>query len=219
MPTPSDAIKVATLIKKWADAGNSDKLDAVFTSILQNKGIVNKLKGMLGKQPIANPQANWEKLLYTPSKFGKNSENLTDEQKKKKLWNSIQAKNVWGDVLSGAGATGGAAFGALASMAKGAANTSATQAQKNLYGATPEDRFAASAIPMYSGLAALLPVLSGIAANRLYQNANEQRADYLRALMGAQYNNMDVPGMYADSWRKLQEGTDNPFLTTTGGTN
>lgn len=219
MPTPSDAIKVATLIKKWADAGNNDKLDAVFTSILQNKGIANKLKGQLGKQPVANPQANWEKLLYTPSKFGKNSENLTDEQKKKKLWNSIQAKNIFGDALSGFGATGGTIFGSMAGAMKGAANNSATQAQRNLYGATPTDRAAAATIPMFSGLAALLPLLSGIAANRLYQNANEQRADYLRALMGAQYNNMEVPGMYADSWRKLQEGTDNPFLTTTGGTN
>lgn len=217
MPTPSDAIKVATLIKKWADAGNNDKLDAVFTSILQNKGIANKLKSQLGKQPVANPQANWEKLLYTPSKFGKNSEKLSDAQKKKKIWNSIQLKGVLGDLVSGLGATGGTIFGSLAGMAKGAANTSTTQEQKNLYGATPADRFAASAIPIYSGLAALLPTLSGIAANRFYQAKNEQQADYLRALMGAQYNNMEVPGMYADSWRKLQEGTDNPFLTTTGG--
>lgn len=213
----NDAVTIGNAIKKFAEAGNWSKIDAIITSIAQDKGILNRLKSAVGKQPIENPQANWEKLLYTPSVFGKNSEKLTDAQKKKKMWNSIQLKGALGDLVSGFGATGGAAFGALAGMAKGAANTSATQAQKNLYGATPADRFAASAIPIYSGLAALLPAISGIIANRYYQSKDEQTADYLRALMGAQYNNMEVPGMYADSWRKLQEDHTNPFQLT-GGT-
>lgn len=199
-------LTIAKLIQKWAEA-NPENFRDLFSIIMSNKGVADKVKHQVGHVGVDNPQENWEKLLYTPTSFKPKKDKdgneipLTDEEKRKAVWNGIQFRNIGGDVAMGTGALGTALANMNAQQMKGAARNSASDRQRELYGATPTDRAAAAAIPMYQALGALSSTISGLIANRFYQGAAERRAAYLQSLMDSEYNNMGMPGQYADARR------------------
>lgn len=225
MSDASEAVKVARIIKKWADNGNNDLLASLFSQILADKKISNVAAQNMKRMPMVDdPQANWEKLMYTPQSFKqvkdkKTNEmrDLSDEEKRKKVWNSISFKNILGDIVSGAGVSGALLSNIPAAQMKSNARNSATDAQRQLYGATLSDRAAASSIPMFQALGGLSSALSGILANRLYQSAAEKRAAYLQALMDSEYNNMGIPGQYADARRKIGNPIETAAIPQVGG--
>lgn len=199
-------LTVAKLIQKWAEA-NPENFRDLFSIIMSNKGVADKVKHQVGHVGVDNPQENWEKLLYTPTTFKPKTDKdgneipLTDEEKRKAVWNGIQFRNIGGDVAMGTGALGTALANMNAQQMKSSARTSASDRQRELYGATPSDRAAAAAVPMYQALSALSSTISGLIANRFYQGAAERRAAYLQSLMDSEYNNMGMPGQYADARR------------------
>lgn len=199
-------LTIAKLIQKWAES-NSENFRDLFSIILSNKGVADKIKHQIGHVGVDNPQENWEKLLYTPTTFKSKKDKdgneipLTDEDKRKAVWNGIQFRNIGGDVAMGTGALGTVLANMKAQQLKGIARNSATDRQRELYGPTPSDRAAAAAIPMYQALSALSSTISGLIANRFYQGAAERRAAYLQSLMDSEYNNMGMPGQYADARR------------------
>lgn len=199
-------LTIAKLIQKWAEA-NPENFRDLFSIIMSNKGVADKVKDQVGHVGVENPQENWEKLLYTPTSFKSKKDKdgneipLTDEEKRKAVWNGIQFRNIGGDVAMGTGALGTALTNMKAQQLKGIARNSATDRQRELYGPTPSDRAAAAAIPMYQALGALSSTISGLIANRFYQGAAERRAAYLQSLMDSEYNNMGMPGQYADARR------------------
>lgn len=194
-------LTVAKLIQKWAEA-NPENFRDLFSIVMSNKGVADKVKHQVGHVGVDNPQENWEKLLYTPTAFkSKDGKELSDEEKRKTVWDGIRLRNIGGDVAMGLGALGTALANMNAQQMKGAARNSASDRQRELYGATPTDRAAAAAIPMYQALGALSSTLSGLVANRFYQGAAERRAAYLQSLMDSEYNNMGMPGQYADARR------------------
>lgn len=197
---------IAKTIEKWAEANPKNFRD-LFSIIMGNKGVADKVKNQVGHVGVENPQENWEKLLYTPTSFKPKKDKdgneipLTDEEKRKAVWNGIQFRNIGGDVAMGTGALGTALANMNAQQLKSSARNSASDRQRELYGATPTDRAAAAAIPMYQALSALSSTISGLIANRFYQGAAERRAAYLQSLMDSEYNNMGMPGQYADARR------------------
>lgn len=199
-------LTIAKLIQKWAEA-NPENFRDLFSIIMSNKGVADKVRNQVGHVGVENPQENWEKLLYTPTSFKSKKDKdgneipLTDEEKRKAVWNGIQFRNIGGDVAMGTGALGTALTNMKAQQLKGIARNSATDRQRELYGPTPSDRAAAAAIPMYQALGALSSTISGLIANRFYQGAAERRAAYLQSLMDSEYNNMGMPGQYADARR------------------
>lgn len=199
-------LTVAKLIQKWAEA-NPENFRDLFSIIMSNKGVADKVKHQVGHVGVDNPQENWEKLLYTPTTFKPKTDKdgneipLTDEEKRKAVWNGIQFRNIGGDVAMGTGALGTALANMNAQQMKSSARNSASDRQRELYGATPSDRAAAAAVPMYQALSALSSTISGLIANRFYQGAAERRAAYLQSLMDSEYNNMGMPGQYADARR------------------
>lgn len=217
-------IDIATKIGQWSTMGNNDLIDILVTNLLRDKGFMGNIKNKLGHVPIDNPQANWEKLMYVPTSFkGKKDKDgneipLSDEEKRKAVWNSINKRNITGDALTMLGTTGSILANINANVIRNNARNSASDRQRELYGATPEDRAAASITPVYQGVANIEQLLTGIVANRLYQKAAERRAAYLRSLMGSEYNNMGVPGMYTDSWGKISERSIQPASAPTAPT-
>lgn len=207
-------LTVAKLIQKWAEA-NPENFRDLFSIIMSNKGVADKVKHQVGHVGVDNPQENWEKLLYTPTTFKPKTDKdgneipLTDEEKRKAVWNGIQFRNIGGDVAMGTGALGTALANMNAQQMKSSARNSASDRQRELYGATPSDRAAAAAVPMYQALSALSSTISGLIANRFYQGAAERRAAYLQSLMDSEYNNMGMPGQYADARRHAADVIQN----------
>lgn len=199
---------------------NPEMVSTLINAALQNNGIANIIKSQAGHVPMDNPQANWEKLLYTPTKFKthkvKDAQGnevevpLSDEEKRNEIWKTIRLRNLLGDAASGVGGALSLLSNAKAQQMKGNAHNSASQRQRDLYGATPSDRAAAASVPMLQAIGGIESLVSGIIANRLYQSAADRKAAYLRALMGAEHNNMGTSGMYSDSWRKVQDSIANP---------
>lgn len=211
-------LTIAKLIQKWADA-NPENFSDLMSILMSNKGMADKIKHKVGHTGVDNPQENWEKLLYTPTTFKSKTvkdENgnitevpLSDEEKRKAVWNGIQFRNIGGDVAMGTGALGTALANMNAQQLKGSARNSASDRQRELYGATPTDRAAAAAVPMYQALSALSSTIGGLIANRFYQGAAERRAAYLQSLMDSEYNNMGMPGQYADARYKVTKPIEN----------
>lgn len=199
-------LTIAKLVQKWAES-NPENFRDLFSIIMSNKGVADKVKHQVGHVGVDNPQENWEKLLYTPTSFKSKKDKdgneipLTDEDKRKAVWRGIQFRNIAGDVAAGTGALGTALTNMKAQQLKGIARNSATDRQRELYGATPSDRAAAASIPMYQALSALSSTIGGLLANRFYQGRAERQRAYLQSLMDAEYNNMGMPGQYADARR------------------
>ena len=202
---------IAKTIEKWAEA-NPENFNDLFSIIMSKKGVADKVKHKMGHVGVENPQENWEKLLYTPTKFksvkkvkdangNKVEVPLTDEDKRETVWDGIKLRNIGGDVATGLGTGAAGLFNSKAQQLKGIARNSATDRQRELYGPTPSDRAAAAAIPMYQWLSSLSATIGGLLANRFYQGAAERRAAYLQSLMDSEYNNMGMPGQYADARR------------------
>ena len=202
---------------------NPEMAQALIAVILQDKGMADIIKGQAGPTAVENPQENWEKLLYVPTKFKTSTDengneiSLSEEDKRKQVWKTISARNMIGDVVAALGGTGALIANKNAQQLQNNAKGSASQAQRDLYGPTLSDRAAAASIPMFNALSGLSSLISGIVANRLYQSAGERKAAYLRALMAAEHNNMGTSGMYSDTWRKVQDPIPNMTNSVAGG--
>lgn len=202
---------------------NPEMAQALVAVILQDKGMADIIKEQAGPIAVENPQENWEKLLYVPTKFKTSTDDngneipLSEEEKRKQVWKTISFRNMIGDVVAGLGGTGALIANKNAQQLQNNAKGSASQAQRDLYGPTLSDRAAAASIPMFNALSGLSSLISGIVANRLYQSAGERKAAYLRALMAAEHNNMGTSGMYSDTWRKVQDPIPNMTNSVAGG--
>lgn len=202
---------------------NPEMAQALIAVILQDKGMADIIKGQAGPIAVENPQENWEKLLYVPTKFKTSTDengneiSLSEEEKRKQVWKTISFRNMLGDVVAGLGGTGALIANKSAQQLQNNAKGSASQAQRDLYGPTLSDRAAAASVPMFNALSGLSSLISGIVANRLYQSAGERKAAYLRALMAAEHNNMGTSGMYSDTWRKVQDPIPNMTNSVAGG--
>lgn len=202
---------------------NPEMAQTLIAIILQDKGMADIIKGQAGPIAVENPQENWEKLLYVPTKFKTSTDDngneipLSEEDKRKQVWKTISFRNMLGDVAAGLGGTGALIANKNAQQLQNNAKGSASQAQRDLYGPTLSDRAAAASVPMFNALSGLSSLISGIVANRLYQSAGERKAAYLRALMAAEHNNMGTSGMYSDTWRKVQDPIPNMTNSVAGG--
>lgn len=202
---------------------NPEMAQALITVILQDKGMADIIKGQTGPIAVENPQENWEKLLYVPTKFKTSTDEegneipLSEEDKRKQVWKTINFRNMLGDAVAALGGTGALLANKNAQQMQNNAKGSASQAQRDLYGPTLSDRAAAASMPMFNALSGLSSLISGIVANRLYQSAGERKAAYLRALMAAEHNNMGTSGMYSDTWRKVQDPIPNMTNSVAGG--
>lgn len=202
---------------------NPEMAQALIAVILQDKGMADIIKGQAGPIAVENPQENWEKLLYVPTKFKTSTDAngneipLSEEEKRKQVWKTISFRNMLGDAVAALGGTGALIANKNAQQLQNNAKGSASQAQRDLYGPTLSDRAAAASIPMFNALSGLSSLISGIVANRLYQSAGERKAAYLRALMAAEHNNMGTSGMYSDTWRKVQDPIPNMTNSVAGG--
>ena len=202
---------------------NPEMAQALIAVILQDKGMADIIKGQAGPIAVENPQENWEKLLYVPTKFKTSTDEngneipLSEEDKRKQVWKTISFRNMLGDAVAALGGTGALLANKNAQQLQNNAKGSASQAQRDLYGPTLSDRAAAASIPMFNALSGLSSLISGIVANRLYQSAGERKAAYLRALMAAEHNNMGTSGMYSDTWRKVQDPIPNMTNSVAGG--
>ena len=202
---------------------NPEMAQALIAVILQDKGMADIIKGQAGPIAVENPQENWEKLLYVPTKFKTSTDEngneipLSEEEKRKQVWKTISFRNMLGDVVAALGGTGALFANKNAQQLQNNAKGSASQAQRDLYGPTLSDRAAAASVPMFNALSGLSSLISGIVANRLYQSAGERKAAYLRALMAAEHNNMGTSGMYSDTWRKVQDPIPNMTNSVAGG--
>ena len=201
--------RLAQYLKNNPDNGRQ-VISMLLERAMNAEGFRSEVQRKMGVNPVADPQANWEKLMYTPTKFKQirdkktgQMRDLTPDEKKKKIWNSIRMKGILGDVATGAGAIGGAIPAMMAGQLESNARNSATRRQKELYGATAADRAAAAAVPMFQGLSTLLPMLSGLVANRFYQEAGDQRNAYLTALSDATFNNIKPPASYMHERRLI----------------
>lgn len=212
MPTQRDLNWAMQTARKLMEYAKRDPriLGTLFDQAMYSEGFRREARKALGHAPIEDPQANWEKLMYTPTKFKQTKDktthemrDLTPEEKKQKIWRSIRLKNILGDLLGAVGAVGGTVTGMQAGQMEAAARNSATRRQKDIYGATMADRAAAASVPMLQGLSALLPTLSGLAANRFYQEAGDQRSAYLTALSDATFNNVNPPATYMHERRLI----------------
>ena len=195
--------KVLNDINTWKNNGNTELLQTFVDAITRDKSIAGMISKNLG--PIKNPQANWDKLMYYPTSFKKSNGKgkLSDEQKKKKVWNNIRLQNFFGDAMTGVGGALNLKNQALSRSLQQKANQSASDRQRELYGATPEDRAAASASPMLSALGNIEQLIFSLIANRAYQGAAEKRSAYLQAIMDAYNNNVGMSGTYADARRHM----------------
>lgn len=215
-----DGTKLADIIKAVAKT-DPQQLDIALDIALHDEGVLDQVSGNRHiRRAVGNPQANWEKLMYVPRSFkpktvkgpdGKAQETreMTDEEKRRKVWGGINLRNILGDTFSVLLSSGALAGSAIANGAERLAKTSATEAQRQRFGATPSDRAAAAASPLMQATSSMLNNLGSLIANRLYQSAADQRASYLQALMDSEYNNLGgIPGMYADSRRKLGQPID-----------
>ena len=202
---------------------NPEMAQALIAVILQDKGMADIIKGQAGPIAVENPQENWEKLLYVPTKFKTSTDEngneipLSEEDKRKQVWKTISFRNMLGDAVAALGGTGAILANKNAQQMQNNAKGSASQAQRDLYGHTLSDRAAAASMPMFNALSGLSSLISGIVANRLYQSAGERKAAYLRALMAAEHNNMGTSGMYSDTWRKVQDPIPNMTNSVAGG--
>ena len=202
---------------------NPEMAQALIAIILQDKGMADIIKGQAGPIAVENPQENWEKLLYVPTKFKTSTDAngneipLSEEDKRKQVWKTISFRNMLGDAVAALGGTGALIANKNAQQLQNNAKGSASQAQRDLYGPTLSDRAAAASVPMFNALSGLSSLISGIVANRLYQSAGERKAAYLRALMAAEHNNMGTSGMYSDTWRKVQDPIPNMTNSVAGG--
>lgn len=202
---------------------NPEMAQALIAVILQDKGMADIIKGQAGPIAVENPQENWEKLLYVPTKFKTSTDEngneipLSEEEKRKQVWKTISFRNMLGDAVAALGGTGALLANKNAQQLQNNAKGSASQAQRDLYGPTLSDRAAAASMPMFNALSGLSSLISGIVANRLYQSAGERKAAYLRALMAAEHNNMGTSGMYSDTWRKVQDPIPNMTSSVAGG--
>ena len=202
---------------------NPEMAQALIAVILQDKGMADIIKEQAGPIAVENPQENWEKLLYVPTKFKTSTDEngkeipLSEEEKRKQVWKTISFRNMLGDVVAALGGTGALIANKNAQQLQNNAKGSASQAQRDLYGPTLSDRAAAASVPMFNALSGLSSLISGIVANRLYQSAGERKAAYLRALMAAEHNNMGTSGMYSDTWRKVQDPIPNMTNSVAGG--
>ena len=208
-------LAVAKLITKWAEA-NPENFRDLFAIVMSNKGVADKVKNQVGHTSVENPQENWEKLLYTPTSFKPKKDKdgneipLTDEDKRKAVWRGIQFRNIGGDISAGLGNAAAAFFNAQGQAAKNLADATAPSArQQELYGASPSQRAAAATVPFTRMLAGLSSTIGGLLANRFYQGAAERRAAYLQSLMDSEYNNMGMPGQYADARYKATKPIEN----------
>lgn len=208
-----EAAKIVRGMLKMVKEGNTRGLNQLAEAMASQDGLKDILPPV--KTPVENPQENWEKLLYTPTSFKTKKDKdgnplpLSDEDKRKQMWRSIQGRNVGGDLAMGAGAVTSALANTMAAQAEGAAKASATDAQRKLYGSTTEDRAAAALSPFQRNMAKVDQALWSIIANRLYQSAAERRAAYLQSLMDSEYNNMGMPGQYADARRHAADVIQN----------
>ena len=202
---------------------NPEMAQALIAVILQDKGMADIIKEQAGPIAVENPQENWEKLLYVPTKFKISTDEngneipLSEEEKRKQVWKTISFRNMLGDTVAALGGTGALIANRNAQQLQNNAKGSASQAQRDLYGPTLSDRAAAASVPMFNALSGLSSLISGIVANRLYQSAGERKAAYLRALMAAEHNNMGTSGMYSDTWRKVQDPIPNMTNSVAGG--
>ena len=202
---------------------NPEMAQALVAVILQDKGMADIIKGQTGPIAVENPQENWEKLLYVPTKFKISTDEngneipLSEEEKRKQVWKTISFRNMLGDTVAALGGTGALIANKNAQQLQNNAKGSASQAQRDLYGPTLSDRAAAASVPMFNALSGISSLISGIVANRLYQSAGERKAAYLRALMAAEHNNMGTSGMYSDTWRKVQDPIPNMTNSVAGG--
>lgn len=202
---------------------NPEMAQALIAVILQDKGMADIIKGQAGPIAVENPQENWEKLLYVPTKFKTSTDEngneipLSEEEKRKQVWKTISFRNMLGDTVAALGGTGALVANKNAQQLQNNAKGSASQAQRDLYGPTLSDRAAAASVPMFNALSGISSLISGIVANRLYQSAGERKAAYLRALMAAEHNNMGTSGMYSDTWRKVQDPIPNMTNSVAGG--
>ena len=202
---------------------NPEMAQALIAVILQDKGMADIIKGQTGPIAVENPQENWEKLLYVPTKFKISTDEngneipLSEEEKRKQVWKTISFRNMLGDTVAALGGTGALIANKNAQQLQNNAKGSASQAQRDLYGPTLSDRAAAASVPMFNALSGISSLISGIVANRLYQSAGERKAAYLRALMAAEHNNMGTSGMYSDTWRKVQDPIPNMTNSVAGG--
>lgn len=202
---------------------NPEMAQALIAVILQDKGMADIIKEQAGPIAVENPQENWEKLLYVPTKFKTSTDEngneipLSEEEKRKQVWKTISFRNMLGDTVAALGGTGALIANKNAQQLQNNAKGSASQAQRDLYGPTLSDRAAAASVPMFNALSGLSSLISGIVANRLYQSAGERKAAYLRALMAAEHNNMGTSGMYSDTWRKVQDPIPNMTNSVAGG--
>lgn len=198
---------------------NPQAFQYIVEKLAQNSEAKKALQKAVGPVPIKNPQEGWEKLMYVPTTFKAKQDKdgnvveLSDEEKRKKVWDRIQRRNFAGDTASILGLVSNAILSAMAGASKGAAQTSASARQKELWGPTLSDRAAAASVPYYQHLGNLGTSIFGVLANRAYQKAAEQRAAYLQSLMDSEYNNFGgVSGQYADARIKAAQP-----IGTTGG--
>lgn len=205
------AMKVGGMIEQMLQnnpKGGPRIISMMLERAMNAEGFEPLLKKKFGHDPVADPQANWERLMYTPTKFKKKKDGteLTSEEKKNKVWNNIRLNNLLGDTFSAVGAIGGTIPAIMADQMDNTARASATRRQKDLYGETATGRAAAAASPMFRGLSALMPTLSGIAAHRFYQEAGDKRNAFLQALSDATFNNVTPPASYMHERRLAAEG-------------
>lgn len=202
---------------------NPEMAQALIAAILQDKGMADIIKGQAGPIAVENPQENWEKLLYVPTKFKTSTDEegneipLSEEDKRRQVWKTINFRNMLGDAASSIGGTLSLLSNAQAKGVNGYAHNSASQRQRELWGPTMSDRAAAASVPMLQAISGIESLVSGIVANRLYQSAGERKASLLRALMAAEHNNMGTSGMYSDTWRKVQDPIPNMTNSVAGG--
>ena len=202
---------------------NPEMAQALIAVILQDKEIASIIKGQAGPIAVENPQENWEKLLYVPIKFKTSTDEngkeipLSEEDKRKQVWKTISFRNMLGDAVAALGGTGALLANKNAQQLQNNAKSSASQAQRDLYGPTLSDRAAAASVPMFNALNGLSSLISGIVANILYKSAGERKATYLRSLMAAEHNNMGTSGMYSDTWRKVQDPIPDMTNSVAGG--
>lgn len=194
---------------------NPAMIDAITTAILQDKGLLKQFQKGMGHIPIKKPQSGWDKLMYTPFKFTKIKDpqtgkyrQMTDQEKRDKVWHIITRDSWLGDLALGAGSALSNLANATSRAVDNSAKLSASDEQRARFGATPSDRAAAAMSPLAKARANTWNALGAIISNRLHQQAADMRASYLQAMQDSMYNNMGMSGQYADARRKLFDQYD-----------
>lgn len=211
---PMASRQILQIISGWANQ-DPDKLAALISGILAEKGVLKQFQKGMGHIPIRKPQSGWDKLMYTPFKFTKIKDpqtgkyrQMTDQEKRDKVWHIITRDSWLGDLALGTGSALSNLANATSRAVDNSAKLSASDEQRARFGATPSDRAAAAMSPFAKARANTWNAISAIISNRLHQQAADMRASYLQAMQDSMYNNMGMSGQYADARRKLFDQYD-----------